>query len=325
MTSRNYCFTTFDVDSFAVPDVPNIITYCVFQHEKCPDTDRIHVQGYVELQTPMRMAGVKKLFNDKTLHLERRKGTPAQARDYCMKEDSRVQGPWEYGTWNDKQQGKRNDLVAVFDSVKAGKKDAELAEMHPAEFIRYHNGIRNLKFTIDNDKWSTRFRCTLKVIVLFGDSGTGKTARAYKKDPGLFKLDRSDSSSTIWFDGYAGQRTLLIDDFYGWIPWGSMLNYLDIYPVRLPIKGSHTYAAWERVYITSNTSWLSWWKKTGDHRAMERRIHKEVCFLENHVVDVRKNVKTYKTCKHPGCNNHSSDVVEYQPDSPVYEEYSDSY
>ena len=44
------------------------------------------------------MGKVKKLFDINFIHLEIRRGTQQQARDYCQKHDTRVDGPWEYGT-----------------------------------------------------------------------------------------------------------------------------------------------------------------------------------------------------------------------------------
>ena len=33
---------------------------------------------------------------------------------------------------------------------------------------------------------------------------------------------------------------------------------LDGYQLRLPIKGGHTYAYWNKVYITTNKPWENW-------------------------------------------------------------------
>lgn len=303
MTARSYCFTTFLVDEFAVPDVPQQIVYCIFQRERCPDTQREHIQGYVELKNPKRMAGVKTLFNDNTMHLEKRLGTRTEAREYCRKQDTRVDGPWEYGTWKEEAQpGKRSDLIDVQKDILTGLSKHDILDKYPGQYIRYHSGIDKAYFLVNSKKCSTVFRLKIKVIILFGETGSGKTRRAYTKDPSLFKLDKSSSTNAVWFDGYEGQKTLLIDDFYGWIPWCSLLNYLDVYPVRLPVKGSHTYAAWERVYITSNAPWTEWYKTIVDQSALDRRIHKIVNFQNVTVngltvtnCDISKNLKSYKT------------------------------
>lgn len=51
----------------------------------------------------MRLAGLKKLLGDDTVHCEPRRGSRDQAREYCMKEDEE---PFEYGTF-DNGQGSR--------------------------------------------------------------------------------------------------------------------------------------------------------------------------------------------------------------------------
>lgn len=57
MAKRNWCFTINDaseVGSFAIPNDRNEIRYCVWQEEVCPETTRHHLQGYIELNKPMR-------------------------------------------------------------------------------------------------------------------------------------------------------------------------------------------------------------------------------------------------------------------------------
>ena len=66
-----WCFTTYKVGSeLTVPDSFKWFRYCVYQKEKCPTTQRVHFQGYIEFTRSVRMNKVKTLFNDKTMHLE---------------------------------------------------------------------------------------------------------------------------------------------------------------------------------------------------------------------------------------------------------------
>lgn len=69
----------------------------IVQKEKCPDTEKIHYQGFMELKSSMRFGGIKTILRCDSAHLEKRKGTPLQAWEYCAKEESRVEGPWQYG------------------------------------------------------------------------------------------------------------------------------------------------------------------------------------------------------------------------------------
>lgn len=87
MTSRAYCFTSFKYLSFvkdfndSFEQNKSKIRYVIAQHEKCPETGRDHIQGYIELHEPMRMNAVKKLLCDEAAHLETRKGTRDQVNE----------------------------------------------------------------------------------------------------------------------------------------------------------------------------------------------------------------------------------------------------
>lgn len=104
MTTRNCCYTIFqDKIDFNLVDHLNecynngSIKYSIVQLEKSPETGALHFQGYIEMPKPMRFGAIKKLLKCESAHLEARKGTPQQAADYCRKEDSRFDGPWELG------------------------------------------------------------------------------------------------------------------------------------------------------------------------------------------------------------------------------------
>ena len=78
-------------------DLPKEITYIVWSLE-CGKKGNIHWQMYVEFNRSMTLGGIKKLFGEKTIHIERRKGTAKEAADYCKKnDDTHLAGPWELG------------------------------------------------------------------------------------------------------------------------------------------------------------------------------------------------------------------------------------
>lgn len=88
------------------------------------------------------------------------------------------------------------------------------------------------------------------------------------------------ASTPEWWDGYDGEETLLIDEFYGQLKVSRMLALLDGYQCRLPVKGNFTYAQWTKVYITSNTKASEWYTnipvQVSD--ALQRRISDEIEF-----------------------------------------------
>lgn len=97
---RHLCFTAF-VDEWKAPEpLPEQVRYVVWQLEQAPTSERPHYQGYVEFTKTVRVPQACSLLGlPRSTHFERREGTRDQARDYCRKEDTRLAGPWEAGTW----------------------------------------------------------------------------------------------------------------------------------------------------------------------------------------------------------------------------------
>lgn len=137
------CYTLFDE---AHPDFPDYVRYGVYQREKAPTTGLEHYQGYVEFTTPKKLGGLKKWMP--TAHFEPRKGSRDQARSYCMKEDTRVSDPVEYGSWTQGGQGTRNDVSSACATLKQhGLK--RVAEEHPEVFVKYARGLRELSSMLE--------------------------------------------------------------------------------------------------------------------------------------------------------------------------------
>jgi len=97
---RDWVFTLNNPSPKQMEDVLNSdqIRYIAYQLEMS-NTETRHLQGYVEFNEPMSFVEALELFSGGNFHLERRRGTREQARDYCMKEKSRIRGPWVQGEW----------------------------------------------------------------------------------------------------------------------------------------------------------------------------------------------------------------------------------
>jgi hypothetical protein len=94
---RNVCFTIFTPEWDHAVLSSEFIVRAVVQKEKCPETNREHFQGFMCLKTPSRLGRVKELLNCESAHVEKAKGSPTQAWEYCTKEETRIDGPWKYG------------------------------------------------------------------------------------------------------------------------------------------------------------------------------------------------------------------------------------
>jgi len=101
----------------------------------------------------------------------------------------------------------------------------------------------------------------MDVILFFGDARSGKSqkARRYAKLYGKHFRLGVPNGDTVWFNGYNGQNTLIIDEFKGWMKPTFLNDILDIYPVDLPTKFGFVKAKYTHVFITSNYPPEEWW------------------------------------------------------------------
>lgn len=282
MGSRNWCFTAFNLGlKDRLADLPADITYLICQHERAPDTGREHLQGYVELRRPVRMAGLKRLLADETVHVEPRRGTRDSARDYCRKSDTRVDGPWEHGTWRATTQGHRSDLEAIKLLVDSGARGLDIAQQAWGAWLKHHRAIDSYVRLRDARVRELR---TITVIHVSGDTGSGKSYWAHAFCDDAYRVaPPNQPGGPVWFDGYDGQKTIIIDDFDGWIPYRRFLTLLDPYPCALPVKGGMAWARYTRVVVTSIFPVAAWYPNHGTAE-LERRIARRVVMKDRVVL-----------------------------------------
>jgi len=115
--------------------------YTVFQPEECPKTGKIHLQGYSEFKTAIRLGTMVAL--DTGVHLERRWHPDRnKAREYCMKDDTAVGDYVEFGEW--KEVGHTDAWTGMMRDIKNGMHITEVASTHYKTFGRYHKGVRSV-------------------------------------------------------------------------------------------------------------------------------------------------------------------------------------
>ena len=271
MTHRGWCGTQFQLENFDPPEQPtpeNKVKYFVYQLEECPDTGALHLQFYVEFTSPQRYTAVRRLVGVGA-HWEPRQGTPAQADAYCRKRETQVVGPSWIGE-RPSGQGSRTDLAAVQAALDSGETPQAVAREHFATWARYYRAID--RYYLEHQPPRT---WEMDVRVYFGQPGSGKSRRAFD-EAGADCYALGHSNGAAWFDGYAGQHTVVIDDFYGWLSWSFLLQLLDRYPFRVPTKGSHLPFVSRRIIFTSNSHPSEWYDYIGKphmkYDALARRI-----------------------------------------------------
>lgn len=237
--------------------------YLVFGYEVAPTTNTPHLQGYVSWDNPRSLDAFKDKISPR-LHIEKARGTPKQASEYCIYEDypsnTKKNKYEEFGELP--RQGERTDWCVAIEQIKSGTPVEEVVENQP-QLLPCIRALETFK-----TKSLKPIHRDVEVIVLWGEAGSGKSRWAYEQYPDLYS-----KPPTKWWDGYTGQKTILLDDYYGYIPYGELLNVLDRYPLHLEVKGGYIWAQYDRVIITSNKPPERWYHK-GLTPALRRRLHK---------------------------------------------------
>lgn len=266
--ARNWCFTINNWDQSDLDAIKEKATYVVCQAE-CGESGTPHLQGYAEFDTTMRLSAVRKL--SKRAHWETRRGTQEQAIAYCKKEDTRVDGPWEFG--EKKEQGKREDVLIVKEMIDEGATIADVQDAYFESWVRNYKAFDRYK----RDRTESR-NWEMEVLVYWGPPGTGKTRKAVEDNPGAYMKPEGE-----WWDGYTGQECVIMDDFYGSrMSWGFLLKLLDRYPLLVPFKGGFHQFSSKRIIITSNVDCHEWYDFVGKPQmklqALLRRVTRKIHF-----------------------------------------------
>lgn len=163
----------------------------------------------------------------------------------------------------------RSDLHAVVERINGGANIEEIAEEHGVEVVKYHRGLQFLIGLKDRHRDPN---VEPEIRIYWGESGTGKTRKAIEEFPDAYILTKPNKDGNVWFDNYRGQKTVIIDEFYGWIPYDMLLRMCDRYPLQVPFKGGFVKFQATRTIFTSNKPWKEWYPNIDDTSAFERRI-----------------------------------------------------
>lgn len=255
MSSKNWIFTLNETEDWKVPlpytkDSVDLwrepdMNFLLFQVERGRE-GHIHLQGCVQFKKKIRLTGAKKIMDKGWIHMEVMRGSVDQAIEYCSKSDTKLAGPWSWGN-KISGQGARTDLAAAAAAIRSGKTRKQVAEEFPTEVIRYGRGLEQYRTAIT----PVERERDIETLWIWGPTGVGKTHKAFMGVDDVEKIFRVEEEGK-WWDGYDGQKIIMFDDFMGQVPIGKMLNYLDKWPLQVPVKGAFVRAQWNRVVITSN-------------------------------------------------------------------------
>lgn len=233
-------------------------------------------------------------------HIEATRGSAEEADAYCSKEETRVSGPFMFGTMRPDGRVKRH--ISTSDKyllqVKDGTFDPHSSDAAALFLSRNATAVRVMQtLQVTQSSFDT------KVFIHFGVPGSGKTFNArtgiYDENNELTShmspeqailhtyevtMYQSDSG-TPWFDGYRRQKRIVINEFgRGKFKYADLLTLCDNYPGQFQAKGTSVQRHWDEVHITSNADpreWYSSWSVIDAHPFL-RRITKVIKYTRPH-------------------------------------------
>lgn len=229
----------------------------------------VHWQG-VLVTKRMDLSALSKVSWLRRAHLERAKGTARQCFDYATKEDTRLEGPFFYPqreAWGREiqlqqapprpGQGRRTDLDDFIARIRAGATDRELADEFPFHYGTKSQMIARLRALLERPQFHAE---PPEVIVILGPAGTGKTYYANTTWPDGYRVP-APRGDRVWFDGYVGQETLIIDEFRpcDW-KYTDLLQIMNGQVNQMHTKGGFVEATHRRVVITTNINPRYWYE-----------------------------------------------------------------
>lgn len=288
--ARSWCFTLnnprITADELVALLEPLEVRYLVFQKE-VGDSLTPHFQGYLVLKTKKRLSPLTKAILPHSAHWSVAKAGAGKNRDYCTK-IPRIGEFTEVGEFPEKQQGARTDLTELHTKLSLGLTNKDYSNEHFETFCRYPNLVSNFNIAQIEPREDG---CEIACMLIIGPPGTGKSRAAADIARKLGLGDAYRHSTGKWFDGYRGERIIILDDFRGsCLSFTDFKRLVDRYALRVQVKGTTCAMAATHFIITTNVEPGLWWKEevTGGHdndSAIIRRITDVLFFPElNHFV-----------------------------------------
>jgi len=248
--SRGWCVTVNnydDADIHRFRDFHDSTAGCKYLiiGKEVGESGTPHLQIYLHVENP-RYGNVLRQACGAKGHWAAAKGTPAQNQTYCSKEGDFL----EYGDLP--EQGKRNDLATLVKRVctDGATMDTLIAGGEYDVLATYCRNEKSMSKLVGRCQGKRDASVTPTVHWIWGSTGTGKSRWAYENFPDAYRVSTDGNG---WWDGYAGEKVVVMDDYRAnAFSYSMLLKILDRYPMQVKQKGSMAELLATHFIITSN-------------------------------------------------------------------------
>lgn len=214
-----------------------LMKWMVFAPELAPTTGKLHYQSFVYFYEPKSWKQVSNFFGNSHVEEMSEMATFTDNRTYIVgpykKGDKEKPYNPEYEEFGEMpQQGARTDLVKVTNSVKEGKSVDEVAMENPVMFHQYGRTLERIEAITLRKQFRTEM---CKGIWYWGESGCGKSHKCFENyDPNTMYVKNLNED---WWDGYKGQKIVILNEFRGQISFSNLLALTDKWPTTVKWRG----------------------------------------------------------------------------------------
>lgn len=219
--SRKWIFTVNNYTERDIAWAKSIEAKCMTVSKEVGESGTPHLQGRVIFKRNYRLAQLKKLHGKANWLIM----IDENDNNYVRKVDSDIIIDYDH-----RRQGARTDLNEIKDEIMKGKSVDDIALENPQLYHQYGRTLEKL----EDLKCKNKFRTEMtEGIWIHGETGTGKSHLAFEdyNENTHYLWNNIDKG---WWDGYNGQETVILNDFRGEIPYGTLLQLIDRWPFNVP-------------------------------------------------------------------------------------------
>ena len=240
---RAWCFTLNNYTEEEYKSLQDVECKYIIMGKEEGKEETPHLQGYIQFKNAKRMGGMKDING--RAHWEAAKGNPQQNIEYCSKDGDF----WEKGPRP--KNGKRTVAERIAMNKKLQTESLQSLVDNGDINIKEVRALKNARYDLSIEKKAKR-RPAACGVWIHGPFGTGKTHWAEEQIQKLTGEEPYRKNQNKWWDGYTGQKGVLLDDLCKDNHLEQYLKlWLDKYPVTGQPKNGHIPLHHDVFFITS--------------------------------------------------------------------------